>query len=116
MTTQTCIFCRIIKGEIRGDIVDRDELVLALRDIHPQAPVHVLIMPVEHIPYVKDVGGARGELLGRMAAMAIKVAQREGIAESGYRLAINHGPDSQNNVAHLHMHLMGGRRLDGKMG
>jgi histidine triad (HIT) family protein len=115
MTSASCIFCRIIRGEIKGDILDRDDHAIALRDIHPQAPVHVLIIPTRHIAYVKDADDADRDLLGRLVLMANRVAAREGLGERGYRLVINYGPDSQNSVPHLHVHVLGGRPMSSEM-
>ena len=116
MTSESCIFCMIARGEAKGEIVERDEQVLVLRDIHPQAPVHLLVMPVQHIESVAALAEGEAHLLGRMALMAQRAAAKAGVGESGYRLTINHGEDGGQTVSHLHMHLLGGRKLKGGMG
>ena len=106
-----CIFCRIISGEIQSEILYQDEDVIALRDINPVAPTHLLIMPRAHISSLDEVGADRKWLLGHLIHVAGELAKREGIAGSGYRLVINSGPDSGQEVPHLHLHLLGGRAL-----
>ena len=105
------IFSKIIRREIPSDIVYQDELVTAFRDIHPQAPTHILIVPNKLIPTVNEVTPEDEVTLGRLFTVAAKIAKQEGIAENGYRLLLNCGPDSGMEVAHLHMHLLGGRKL-----
>jgi len=105
------IFSKIIKGEIPGDIVYQDELVTAFRDISPKAPVHILIVTNKIIPTVNDVTAEDEQALGRLFIAAAKIAEQEGIAESGYRLLVNTNRDGGQEVYHLHMHLMGGRRM-----
>lgn len=105
------IFDRIIKGELPADIVYRDELVTAFRDIHPLAPTHVLIVPNKVIATVNDLADDDEATAGRMLLAAAKIAAQEGIAESGYRLIINCNHDGGQEVFHLHMHLLGGRRM-----
>jgi histidine triad (HIT) family protein len=105
------IFSKIIKGELPGDIVYRDELVTAFRDISPQAPVHILIVTNKIIPTVNDVSAEDEQALGRLFTAAARIAEQEGIAESGYRLLVNTNRDGGQEVYHLHMHLLGGRRL-----
>lgn len=107
----TSIFSRIISGELPGTIVYQDELVTAFRDISPLAPVHILIVPNKEIATVNDLTDEDEQLAGRMFLAARKIAQQEGIAESGYRLIINCNRDGGQEVYHLHMHLMGGRRM-----
>ncbi len=111
-----CIFCKIASGEIQGDVLDHDDKVLVLRDISPQAPVHLLVMPFEHIASVADLDDSSADLVGRMVAMANRMAVREGVAERGYRLTINCGEEGGQSVGHLHMHLLGGRQLTGTLG
>ena len=106
-----CIFCRIISGEIQSEILYQDEDVIALRDINPVAPTHLLIMPRAHIISLAEVGADRKWLLGHLIHVAGELAKREGIVGSGYRLVINSGPDSGQEVPHLHLHLLGGRAL-----
>ncbi len=111
-----CIFCKIVAGEIPSDILYRDEEVVAFRDINPQAPVHVQVIPKEHIAYLSDVTEEQSGLLGRMVAVANRLAKSEGIAEKGYRIAVNCGEQGGQLVPHLHMHLVGGRQLSGRLG
>lgn len=105
------IFSKIIAGEIPGDIVYRDELVTAFRDINPQAPTHILIVPNKEIPTVNEVTEADEVAMGRMILTAKKIAEQEGIAENGYRLIVNCGKHGHQEVFHVHMHLVGGRPL-----
>ena len=111
-----CIFCKIASGELQSDVLDHDDTVLVLRDINPQAPVHLLIMPFEHIATVADLDDSHADLVGRMVSMANRMAVQEGVAERGYRLAINCGEEGGQSVDHLHMHLLGGRQLSGALG
>ena len=111
-----CLFCKIIAGEIPSDILYRDDEVIAFRDINPQAPVHLLIIPRKHIPTIAQLKEADGPLISHMVAVANKLAGDEGVAESGYRLVINCGPEGGQLVYHLHLHLLGGRPLSGKLG
>jgi len=105
------IFSKIIAGEIPSDIVYQDDLVTAFRDINPQAPTHVLIVPNKEIPTVNDVTTADEVTLGRLFTAAKKIAEEEGIAEGGYRLIVNCGKHGHQEVFHVHMHLVGGRPL-----
>ncbi|HRQ38784.1 MAG TPA: HIT domain-containing protein [Chloroflexota bacterium] len=105
------IFSKIIDGEIPGDIVYRDELVTAFRDINPQAPTHILIVPNKEIATVNEVTEADEVAMGRLILAAKKIAEQEGIAENGYRLIVNCGNHGHQEVFHLHMHLVGGRPL-----
>jgi len=107
----TTIFSKIIAGELPGDIVYRDELVTAFRDINPQAPTHILIVPNKEIPTVNDVTEADEMMLGRLFLVVKKIAIQEGIAEDGYRLIVNCGKNGHQDVFHVHMHLVGGRPL-----
>ena len=104
-----CIFCRIISGEIPGDILYQDNEVIALRDINPQAPTHILIMPKAHITSLAETTIDHRLLMGHMVYVASELAKSEGIASRGYRLVINSGPESGQEVPHLHLHLLGGR-------
>lgn len=105
------IFSRIISGQSPATIVYQDELVTAFKDIHPLAPVHILIVPNKEIATVNDVTLDDEAMLGRMFTAARKIAQEMGIADSGYRLLVNCRDDAGQEVYHLHMHLVGGRRL-----
>jgi histidine triad (HIT) family protein len=111
-----CIFCRIAAGEVPSDIVYQDEGFLAFRDISPQAPIHVLIIPKTHITSLAELTEGRQELAGRLIIIAEQLAEKEGIAKRGYRLVINCGPEGGQAVPHLHLHLIGGRRLTDKLG
>jgi histidine triad (HIT) family protein len=107
-----CLFCKIVAGEIPANIVKRSEHAVAFRDIDPKAPTHVLVIPVKHVPAVRDAKGEDGELLvGRTLAFAAEVATELGLDRAGYRLVTNTGKDSGQSVDHLHFHLLGGRRM-----
>jgi histidine triad (HIT) family protein len=110
--SEACLFCRIIAGEIPATIVHADDLVIAIRDVAPRAPTHVLLLPREHIASAADLTEAQGTLLGRLFAVAADLARSEGIAERGYRLTTNVGTWGGQSVPHLHVHLMGGRAFD----
>lgn len=105
------IFSKIIRREIPSDIVYQDELVTAFRDISPQAPSHILIVPNQLIPTINDVQPEHEAALGRMLTVAAKIARDEGIADDGYRLIINCNRHGGQEVYHIHMHLLGGRVL-----
>jgi len=111
-----CIFCQIASGKIPSDTVYQDEEVIAFRDINPQAPVHLIIIPRRHIPSLAHLSEADSALVGRMVAIANQLAKGEGIADKGYRLAINCGEEGGQLVPHLHIHLVGGRRISGRLG
>jgi len=106
-----CLFCRIARGELDAQVVYRDEQVVAFRDVNPQGPVHILVIPVEHLPGIADAGDEHNELLGRMLNVARRIAADEGVAQRGYRLVINQGRDVGQSVDHLHLHLIGGRPM-----
>ncbi len=112
---EACIFCAIARGDIPSDGVYADDHVIAFRDINPQAPSHVLVAPRRHVASIDELKDDR-ELLGRVMAAAVTVAQTENLAKSGYRLATNHGRDGAQSVAHLHVHVLGGRALSGELG
>lgn len=111
-----CIFCKIIAGEIPSTGVYRDDLVTAFRDINPAAPTHVLIIPNQHIPTVNDLTAGDEQLMGHLFTAARKIAEQEGVAESGYRLIMNTGPDGRQEVFHIHLHLLGGQKMRHPMG
>jgi len=111
-----CIFCQIASGKIPADIVHKDKEIIAFRDIKPEAPLHLIIIPRKHIPSLDQMKEADAALLGRMVAVANKLAKDEGVAEKGYRLAINCGKEGGQLVPHLHMHLLGGRKLADALG
>lgn len=108
---QETIFSKIIRREIPADIVYQDDLVTAFRDISPQAPTHILIIPNKIIPTVNQVTAEDEQVLGHLFVVAAKIAQQEGIDESGYRLIMNCNKDAGQEVFHLHMHLLGGKNL-----
>jgi histidine triad (HIT) family protein len=105
------IFSKIVNGELDADIVYQDELVTAFRDIHPAAPTHILIVPNREIPTAADLTDDDEQLAGHMVLVATKLAEKEGIADSGYRLILNCKEDGGQEVYHLHLHLLGGRPL-----
>ncbi len=111
-----CIFCKIVAGEIPSDIIYQDEEAIAFRDIEPQAPVHLLIIPRKHIPSLTDLTEAESSLVVHMVNIASQLAAKEGISTGGYRLVINCGEQGGQLVPHLHMHLLGGRQLSGALG
>lgn len=107
------IFSKIIKHELPADIVYEDDEIIAFRDINPQAPVHVLVVPKTEIATVNDIEPEQAELIGRLVLTAQKIARDEGVAEDGYRLVINCNRHGCQEVFHLHLHLIGGRQLRG---
>ncbi|GAB4565251.1 MAG: histidine triad nucleotide-binding protein [Anaerolineae bacterium] len=109
--SHSCIFCRIVRGEAPADVVHQDDKVTAFRDINPRAPVHILVVPNRHIPGVSSLDAQDTELVGHMVQVAKTLAEKEGVAGSGYRLVINDGPMAGQTVFHLHLHLLGGRRM-----
>ena len=111
-----CVFCQIVSKKIPSDIVYQDGEVLAFRDINPQAPVHLLVIPKKHIASLAELAEEELPLMGRMVRVASKLAEREGVSESGYRLVINCGREGGQLVPHLHLHLLGGRQLRGQLG
>jgi len=106
-----CIFCKIINRQASAEVIYQDELVTAFENIHPVTPVHILIVPNQHITSVNDATPADESALGRMITLAGRLAKERGIAQSGYRLVINTGKDGGQSVFHLHLHLIGGRHL-----
>ena len=108
---ESCIFCKIAAGEIPTEFVATSDNVVAFNDIHPVAPVHVLIVPKTHVVSVHELGSEHSGLWQEMLDVAQQVAERTGVDASGYRLITNSGPDSGQEVPHLHVHLLGGRKL-----
>ncbi len=106
-----CLFCKMVSGEITPDIVYETETVLAFRDINPQAPTHVLIIPKKHIETLADMAEEDVLLMGEIMLVAKKVAEIEGVAESGYRTVFNCKQDAGQEVYHIHLHLLGGRKM-----
>ncbi len=103
-----CIFCRIVGREL-GEVVAQNTSAVAFRDINPQAPVHILVVPREHLPGLKDIGPERCELITEIFSLIGELAVSEGIAQTGYRVVVNQGEDGGQEVDHLHFHLLGGR-------
>ena len=108
---QDCIFCRIFNRELEAKEVLRNDEVLAFEDLRPVAPTHVIVIPREHIPSVRDLGPQHERLLYRMFEAANRVADERKISRDGYRLAVNCGPQAGQSVYHLHLHLLGGRMM-----
>jgi len=106
-----CLFCKFVAGEIQPDVVYEDDQVLAFRDVNPQAPVHILVIPKRHIATLNDLQAEDAELIGGLYLAAQKVAEQEGIAEAGYRTLINCNAQAGQTVFHIHLHLLGGRRM-----
>lgn len=110
MNDPSCLFCRIIKGEIPSKKVYEDEHVFAFEDIHPQAPTHILVIPKRHFAGLKEAGTDQAEIIGFCHLAAAQIARQRNI-EQGYRTVLNVGPDAGQSVFHLHVHLLGGRPL-----
>lgn len=107
-----CLFCRIVAGEIPAKIVKRSDDALAFNDTDPKAPVHLLVIPTRHVAAVRDAKGTEGErLLGRLMAFAATVASEQGLDGAGYRIVTNTGRNAGQSVDHLHLHVLGGRKL-----
>jgi len=106
-----CLFCKIAGGKIPSTIVYEDESVIAFEDINPQAPVHVLVIPRKHIPTTLDIKEEDHPLIGLMFRTAQRIAEDRGIAQRGFRLVMNTNPDAGQSVYHIHLHLLGGRRM-----
>ena len=106
-----CIFCKIAHGEMSADLVHEDDSILAFRDINPQAPTHILIIPREHVATMSDLDEAHKDLVGRLFLTARDLAAEEGIQEDGYRVVMNCGAKAGQTVFHIHLHLLGGRRM-----
>jgi histidine triad (HIT) family protein len=108
----SCLFCRIASREVPADIVRESDRVVAFRDVNPQAPTHILLIPKEHVASAAELGERHGEVLADIMQAASQLARAEGIDESGWRLVTNVGPDAGQAVFHLHFHLLGGRPMD----
>jgi histidine triad (HIT) family protein len=106
-----CLFCRIVSGELPSAQIYSDDAVVAIRDISPQAPTHVLLLSRKHIASVRELGAEDHDLIGQICAVGTELATREGIAEDGYRLVVNVGRNGGQSVDHLHVHLLGGRQM-----
>jgi histidine triad (HIT) family protein len=108
----SCLFCKMVSGTIKPDKVYEDDDVLAFKDIHPQAPVHVLVVPKLHIATANDLKPEHAILVGKLYLAAARVAREFGVAEGGYRTVMNCNADAGQSVFHLHLHLLGGRIMD----
>ena len=108
---QECLLCQIASGEVKSEVLYRDHMSFVIRDINPRAPVHLLIVPLRHFTYLTYMTEVFEPMVGHLFAVAEEMAKREGIANQGYRVAINQGTDAGQTIAHLHAHLLGGRRL-----
>ncbi len=106
-----CIFCKIINNEMPSSKVYEDKNYLAFKDINPKAPIHILIIPKQHIEYLSDIDDSNKHIIGDMAIIANKLAKELGIDKSGYRILINNGEDAGQEVFHIHMHLLGGKKM-----
>ncbi|HZG52900.1 MAG TPA: histidine triad nucleotide-binding protein [Pyrinomonadaceae bacterium] len=111
MAEQGCIFCQVVAGEISADIIYTDERAVAFRDINPQASVHALVIPREHMESLDEAAGRDEGLLGHLLRVAARVANAEGLSQLGYRTVINTGAGAGQSVFHLHLHVIGGRPL-----
>ena len=111
MAKQGCLFCRIVRKDIQSKIVFENSQILAFEDVNPQAPVHILIIPKEHIEKVSDLTGRDAETVGRLVLAAKDIADKKGVRESGYRIVMNCNKDAGQAVFHLHLHLLGGRKF-----
>ncbi len=106
-----CVFCGIAAGSVPAEVIGSTDLALAFRDLHPVAPTHVLVIPRQHLDDAAAIDPGHGDVLAAILVLARDVAARDGLDERGYRLVMNVGPDSGNSVAHLHVHVLGGRPL-----
>jgi histidine triad (HIT) family protein len=113
--SEECIFCKIVSKQRSSDIVFEDELLMVIKDINPQMPAHLLIVPKEHISDMNCLTEAHAPFLVRLALVAKDIAKQEGLDECGWRLVMNCGPDAKQTVFHLHVHLLGGRPMTGQL-
>ena len=113
---EDCIFCRIVRGDLAAEFVAESEHNVAFRDLQPQAPVHVLIVPRRHFGALRDVGAADWAVTADALALAVRVAGDRGLYDGGYRVVCNDGPDAGQTVPHLHFHVLGGGRLQAGLG
>ncbi|MDO4549395.1 MAG: histidine triad nucleotide-binding protein [Clostridia bacterium] len=116
MDNHQCIFCKIIAGEIPGDRVYEDESALIIRDVNPQAPCHLLVMPKEHMKDISACAGRGDELIGKLFRAAAMAAAKEGLSEKGFRVVTNCGSDACQSVDHFHIHVLGGKQLSERLG
>lgn len=108
---EECIFCKIASGEIKSDLIYEDERLVAFNDINPQAPVHILIIPRDHVETVTDISQGNKDLVSDMVLLANRLAKKGGVWDSGFRLVLNCRSDAGQEVFHLHLHLLGGRKM-----
>jgi histidine triad (HIT) family protein len=111
VTSANCLFCKIVAGTIKADIIHENDRVVSFRDINPQAPTHVLIIPRNHVATINDLGNSEADDVGQLFLAARHVARQEGVDESGYRVVMNCGQGAGQSVFHIHLHLLGGRSL-----
>lgn len=111
MAENDCIFCKIVNGELDAEIVHDEEEVLAFKDINGRAPVHVLVIPKRHVANLEEIGGLPDAVTKRLFEVASAVAEKLGVTESGYAVRVNNGQDANQMVSHLHLHVLGGKRL-----
>lgn len=111
-----CIFCKIAAGDVPSEILHKDDKVVAFRDISPQAPVHILLIPVRHFSNLTELQNGDYEIVAHIFKIASQLARQEGISERGYRVAVNSGQEGGQVVGHVHFHLLGGRQLSGELG
>lgn len=112
---EDCVFCKIIKGEIPTEKVYETEEILAFKDIHPAAPIHILVVPKKHISMLTDLKPEDEALIGKIYTTINKIAEQEGFKEQGYRVIANCGKDSGQEVMHIHFHVLGGKKLGDKI-
>jgi histidine triad (HIT) family protein len=112
MIAEDCLFCRILSGDIPAEIIHESDTAIAFRDINPQAPTHVLIIPRRHIATINDLEPGDESVIGSLYLAAKQIAAEEGLADDGYRVVMNCNEGAGQSVFHLHLHLLGGRRLD----
>jgi len=112
VSDDNCLFCSIARGDIPADIIHDDEHTVAFRDINPQAPLHALVIPKKHVATINDLEPGDGETVGRLYLAAKKIAADEGVAEEGFRVVMNCNRGAGQTVFHIHLHVLGGRRLD----
>ena len=112
MSEADCLFCRIIAGEITGELLHQDELCVVIRDINPQAPTHLLVIPREHLESLDEAARPDEAMLGHLLRMAARMANEQGLSENGYRTVINTGAGAGQSVFHLHVHVLGGRPMN----
>jgi histidine triad (HIT) family protein len=112
MPELSCLFCRVVAGEIPAELLHQDELCVVIRDINPQAPTHLLVIPREHLESLDEAGRQDEEMLGHLLRMAARQANDQGLSESGYRTVINTGAGAGQSVFHLHVHILGGRPMN----